>query len=44
MRDRVDPDENRSGEELRGVEEGETIFRMCCVRKESMYSKMIYEF
>jgi hypothetical protein len=31
-----DPDENGSGEELRGLEKEETIFRLCCMREKSM--------
>lgn len=41
MRDRkgVDTDGRGCVEELGGVEGGETIFRLYCVRKKSMFNK-----
>lgn len=41
MRNRfgVDSDGKGGGEELRGVEGGKTVFRLCCMRKESMINK-----
>jgi hypothetical protein len=38
MRDRriVDLDRREDGEELRGIEGGETTIRMYCIRKESI--------
>lgn len=41
MRNRfgVDSEEKGDGEELRGVEGGKTVFRLCCMSKESMINK-----
>lgn len=41
MRNRfgVDSDGKEGGEQLRGVEGGKTVFRLCCRRKESMINK-----
>lgn len=41
MRNRkgVDPEGRRDGEELEGVGAGETVLRLHCMRKESMFNK-----
>lgn len=41
MRNRfgVDSEEKGDGEELRGVEGGKTVFRLCCMSKESLINK-----
>lgn len=38
-RKEVDPEERADGEELRGVEGGETIVKINCMRTESVFNK-----
>jgi hypothetical protein len=40
LRDKVDLEERRDGEEVREVEGGETIIRIFYIKKESIFSKM----
>jgi hypothetical protein len=38
-RKRVDPEGRRSGEELRGLQGGDTVIRIYCIKKEYIFSR-----